>query len=63
MGGGTLFVHTLNTIASAGAAALSNAPTLAWLAAGAATAHWLSLFTFSQPIVFAAHRSGRRNLR
>ncbi|HZY96120.1 MAG TPA: hypothetical protein VFE35_03365 [Candidatus Cybelea sp.] len=60
LGGGSLFVHTLETIGSVASRALSNAATLAWLAAGGATALWLSLFTGSQPVVVAPHRSGRR---
>ena len=60
MGGGSLFVHTLETIGSVVARALSNGATLAWLAAGGATALWLSLFTGSQPIRVASQRSGER---
>jgi hypothetical protein len=62
LGGGTLFVHTVTTIASATTSALSNGATLAWLAAGGATALWLSLFTVSQPLAHASHRSGPRNV-
>jgi hypothetical protein len=60
MGGGTLFMHTVAAIAAAATRFLSNSTTLAWLAAGAATAVWLSLFTGSQPIVLATRRSARR---
>lgn len=60
LGGGSLFVHTLEAIGSVVARALSNDATLAWLAAGGATALWLSLFTGSQPAIVASHRSGRR---
>jgi len=60
LGGGTLFVHTLETIGTFASRALSSTATLAWLAAGGATALWLSLFTGSQPLVVAPHRSGRR---
>jgi|SRR6516162_9215032 hypothetical protein len=60
MGGGSLFVHTLETIGSVVARALSNGATLAWLAAGGATALWLSLFTVSQPVMVGSQRSGRR---
>jgi cell division septal protein FtsQ len=63
LGGGSLFFHTLATIGMAGSRALSNSATLAWLAAGGATALWLSLFTGSQPLVSASHRSGRRTSR
>jgi hypothetical protein len=57
MGGGSLFVQTLATISSALSRTLSNAAILAWLAAGAATALWLTLFTGSQPVAVTSHRS------
>ena len=60
LGGGSLFVHTLATIGTTLSHALSNGATLAWLAAGGATALWLTLFTGSQPIALAPHRSERR---
>jgi hypothetical protein len=60
LGGGTLFVHTLQTIGSFAARSLSSTATLAWIAAGGATALWLSLFTGSQPLAAAPYRSGRR---
>jgi hypothetical protein len=63
MGGGTLFVHSLSTIGTAVTHALSNITTLAWLAAGGATAFWLMLFTGSQPFALASQRLGRRNAR
>ena len=63
LGGGTLFVSTLQTIGTFISRALSNGATLAWLAAGGATALWLSLFTGSQPLVMAPDRSGRRTGR
>jgi hypothetical protein len=63
LGGGSLFVHTADVIATAATAALSNAATLAWVAAGAATAVWLSLFTGFQPLAQPSHRSERRNAR
>lgn len=62
LGGGSLFVHTATAIASAATTALANGATLAWLAAGGATALWLSLFTVSQPVAHASHRSGPRNV-
>ena len=62
LGGGSLFVHTVTAIGSVASAALSNGATLAWLAAGGATALWLSLFTVSQPVAHASHRSGPRNV-
>ncbi len=63
LGGGALFVHTLQTIGTFVSRILSSATTLAWLAAGGATALWLSLFTGSQPLVVASQRSGRRASR
>ena len=63
LGGGSLFVHTVTTIASTAAAALSHPATLAWLAVGGATAVWLSLFTGFQPVMEASHRSERRSAR
>jgi hypothetical protein len=63
LGGGTLFVQTVETIGAFLSRALSNTATLAWLAAGGATALWLSLFTGSQPLVVAPHRSERRASR
>ncbi|MBV8529817.1 MAG: hypothetical protein JO104_00750 [Candidatus Eremiobacteraeota bacterium] len=57
LGGGALFVHTLAAIGSNLARAFSNPATLAWLAAGGATALWLTLFTGSQPLAPAPHRS------
>ncbi len=60
IGGGSLFVQTLQAIGSAGARLLSNPGTLAWLAAGSATAVWLSVFTGSQPLEMASHRSKAR---
>ena len=62
-GGDTLFVHTLEAISSVLSHTLSNAATLAWLAAGAATALWLTVFTGSQPLATAAHRSTRSDSR
>jgi hypothetical protein len=63
LGGGTLFVETLATIGSLLSRAFSNAATLAWLAAGGATALWLTLFTGYQPAALAPHRSERRASR
>jgi len=60
MGGGSLFVHTLATIGAGLSRALSNPAILAWIAAGGATALWVSLFTGSQPAVAASRRSERR---
>jgi hypothetical protein len=63
LGGGSLFFQTLSTIGSVASRALSNAATLAWLAAGGATALWLSLFTGSQPLLAAPYRSQGRASR
>jgi hypothetical protein len=49
LGGGTLFVHSLEAIAEAVGDALSNYSTLAWIAAGGGAAIWLSIFTGFQP--------------
>src|SRR5580698_10379079 len=48
-GGDSLFVHTLGAITSTVIVALSHGANAMWLAAGAATAVWLSLFTGFQP--------------
>lgn len=63
LGGASLFVHTVSTIVSTMAVALSSTTTVAWLAVGSAAAVWLSLFTGSQPLAEASHRSGPRNAR
>jgi hypothetical protein len=63
LGGGSLFVQTLATIGSVLAHTFSNFAVLAWLAAGGATALWLTLFTGSQPIAVASHRSARSSSR
>lgn len=63
LGGGSLFVHTLAAIGSAFSRSFSNTAVLAWLAAGGATALWLTLFTGSQPLATAAHRSAQRDSR
>ncbi|MDQ2866768.1 MAG: hypothetical protein M3R51_11150 [Candidatus Eremiobacteraeota bacterium] len=51
MGGGTLFIHSAQAIGSAFEHSVLNFSTLAWLAAGGATAIWLSIFTGFQPLV------------
>lgn len=63
LGGGSLFVHTLAAIGSAFSRSFSNTAVLAWLAAGGATALWLTLFTGSQPLATASHRSAQRDSR
>lgn len=60
MGGGGLFLQTVSTIASTIESSLSSVTVLAWLAAGAATAFWLTFFTGSQPFAAVAQRFGRR---
>ncbi len=57
LGGGSLFVHTVGTIGATLTRTLSNAAVLAWLAAGGATALWLTLFTGSHPVAAVSHRS------
>jgi hypothetical protein len=63
LGGGSLFVHTLELIGSTLSRTFSNGAILAWLAAGGATALWLTLFSGSQPLTVASHRSERRSSR
>jgi hypothetical protein len=49
LGGGPLFVDTIEAMGGAIAKAFSGGMTLAWLAAGGVTAIWISLFTGFQP--------------
>jgi hypothetical protein len=63
LGGGPLFVHTVEAIGSTFSRTFSNGTVLAWLAAGGATALWLSLFSGPQPFTLASHRSERRSAR
>ena len=63
MGGGGLFLHTIETIGSAVAGALSNPTLLTWLSVGVLTAFWLIFFTESQPFAPAARRVERRGGR
>ena len=62
-GGGALFVHTLATISSVVLRSFSNVAFLSWLAAGGATALWLTLLTGTQPLAALSHRSGRQGGR
>lgn len=55
MGGGTLFMHSLEAIGGA----LSDYTVLGWLAAGGATAIWLSLFTGFQSFMPVTNKVGR----
>jgi hypothetical protein len=48
-GGGSLFVHSLQAVGTVVANTTSDGATMAWIAAGGATAIWLSLFTGFQP--------------
>jgi hypothetical protein len=48
-GGASLFVHSLQAVGAATLHASGNIALLGWLAAGAATAIWLSIFTGFQP--------------
>ena len=54
MGGGGLFLHTVAAIGSAIAGGVRNVTLLAWLAAGAMTAFWLSTFTGAHPVAAAS---------
>ena len=60
MGGTTLFLHTATTIATSASHVLSNVTTLAWIAAGVATAFWLTFFTGSQPFALGRQRVERQ---
>ncbi len=59
LGGGTLFVHSLEAIVSAAEDGLSNYSTLVWIAAGGGAAIWLSIFTGFQPGSKGANARGR----
>ncbi len=48
-GGASLFVHSLQAVGATTLHAGSNVTLLGWIAAGAATAIWLSIFTGFQP--------------
>ncbi|MGB6986314.1 MAG: hypothetical protein WBD74_10120 [Candidatus Aquilonibacter sp.] len=48
-GGASLFVHSLQAIGATTLRAGGNVTLLGWIAAGAATAIWLSIFTGFQP--------------
>lgn len=63
LGGGGLFLHTLGTIGSSLAQALSNVRLVAWLAAGTMTAYWLTFFTGSQHFWPALRRVERETGR
>jgi hypothetical protein len=49
LGGGSLFVHSLQALGAATLRGLSNTSLVLWAAAGGATAIWLSIFTGFQP--------------
>ncbi len=59
LGGGTLFIDTVEAIGRRGLLALSNYTTLGWIAAGGATAIWLSIFTGFQPYAKGANAQRR----
>jgi hypothetical protein len=63
MGGGSLFVHSAETIGTTLVRSLSDYATLAWLAAGGATAIWLSLFTGFQSFAPLFNKVGRTPTR
>ena len=45
MGGGTLFIESTEKVGTSLLRTFGNASTIAWMAAGGATAIWLSIFT------------------
>lgn len=49
LGGGSLLVHSLQAVGAQTMRALGNISLLLWVAAGGATAIWLSIFTGFQP--------------
>lgn len=63
MGGGGLFLQTVSAFGAAIAGALSNVTVLAWVAAGAVTAFWLTVFTGSHSVPAIAERFERRSGR
>ena len=60
MGGAPLFVQTFSAIGTGIERPLYHVATLAWLAAGIATALWLVFFTGSQPFAPAVRRVEQR---
>ncbi|HTX56626.1 MAG TPA: hypothetical protein VMD47_05945 [Candidatus Acidoferrales bacterium] len=48
-GGGSLFVHSLQALGALTLRAANNMTLVAWIAAGSATAIWISIFTGFQP--------------
>lgn len=58
-GGGVLFTHSIEAIGTTLVRSLSNFSVLAWLAAGGATAIWLSLFTGFQSFAPLTNKVGR----
>ena len=60
MGGGTLFIHSLEAIVNVAERELFKDSTLLWIAAGGATAVWLSVFTGFQPAA-VSYRKGDLN--
>ncbi len=62
-GGGSLFVHSLESIANVAQQFFANYTTLAWMAAGGATAVWLSIFTGFQPLAASADKGEKHSRR
>ena len=63
LGGGALFVQSLQSIGQILEPLFSNFTTLAWIAAGGATAVWLSLFTGFQPAAAATNKVENQSRR
>jgi hypothetical protein len=63
VGGATLFMESIQTIGATLGRSLDNLTTLAWLAAGGATAVWLSIFTGFQPAVASSNKVGTQQKR
>ncbi|HVA29327.1 MAG TPA: hypothetical protein VNF68_14185 [Candidatus Baltobacteraceae bacterium] len=59
MGGGKLFIDSLQAMAAASLRGLPSTTTLAWVALGGGIAIWLSLFTGFQPRVKGATQPNR----
>jgi hypothetical protein len=56
LGGGTVLLHDVNSLGTAAVRVFSDTTTLMWLAAGAATAVWLSLYNPANPLRTSARR-------
>ncbi|MHB8147927.1 MAG: hypothetical protein ACYDGM_11800 [Vulcanimicrobiaceae bacterium] len=62
-GGGTLFAHSVRVLEDSLVRTLSSYTTLAWMAAGGATAIWLSLFPGFQSFPATASKVRKTNAR